>query len=48
MPDDMQKILDLELHDDPLPLKQLLEDCKTTLKYQVKTGEYYPRIYRSD
>ncbi|XP_061726774.1 glutamate decarboxylase isoform X1 [Cydia pomonella] len=38
MPEEMQKLLDLELRDEPLPLKQLLEDCKTTLKHQVKTG----------
>ncbi|KAI8441307.1 hypothetical protein MSG28_014932 [Choristoneura fumiferana] len=34
----MQKLLDLQLHDEPLPLKTLLEDCKITLKHQVKTG----------
>lgn len=38
MPEDMVKVLDLQLHDEPLPLKQLLEDCKMTLKNQVKTG----------
>ncbi|VVD05402.1 unnamed protein product [Leptidea sinapis] len=38
MPEEMQKMLDLNLPEDPLPLKQLLEDCKTTLKHQVKTG----------
>ncbi|GBP78760.1 Glutamate decarboxylase [Eumeta japonica] len=42
MPDEMQKILDLKLSDEPLPLKQLLEDCKTTLKYQVKTETETP------
>lgn len=36
----MQKMLDLELHDEPLPLKQLLEDCKTALRHQVKTGKF--------
>ncbi|OWR53023.1 glutamate decarboxylase like protein, partial [Danaus plexippus plexippus] len=38
MPEEMQKVLDLHLPDEPLPLKQLLEDCKVTLKHQVKTG----------
>ncbi|XP_045508207.1 glutamate decarboxylase isoform X1 [Colias croceus] len=38
MPEEMQKMLDLQLPDEPLPLKQLLEDCKITLKHQVKTG----------
>ncbi|XP_059062652.1 glutamate decarboxylase [Achroia grisella] len=38
MPEEMQKTLDLTLHDEPLPLKQLLEDCKSALKHQVKTG----------
>lgn len=40
MPEDMQKVLDLHLPEDPLPLKQLLEDCKITLKNQVKTGKF--------
>ncbi|CAG5005537.1 unnamed protein product [Parnassius apollo] len=38
MPEEMQKALDLHLPDEPLPLKQLLEDCKIALKNQVKTG----------
>lgn len=39
MPEEMEKMLDLQLPEHPLPLKQLLEDCKITLKNQVKTGE---------
>ncbi|PZC78089.1 hypothetical protein B5X24_HaOG202624 [Helicoverpa armigera] len=37
MPEEMNKMLDFQLHDEPLPLKQLLEDCKVALKHQVKT-----------
>lgn len=39
-PEDMKKLLDLEIADQPVPLQQLIVDCATTLKYQVKTGEY--------
>jgi glutamate decarboxylase len=38
-PEDMKKLLDLEIADQPVPLQQLIVDCATTLKYQVKTGE---------
>ncbi|XP_026316462.1 glutamate decarboxylase isoform X2 [Hyposmocoma kahamanoa] len=38
MPEEMEKLLDLDLPENPLPLKQLLEDCKTALNHQVKTG----------
>lgn len=38
-PEDMKRLLDLEVPDRALPLQQLIEDCATTLKYQVKTGK---------
>ena len=39
-PEDMKKLLDLEIAEQPVPLQQLIVDCATTLKYQVKTGEF--------
>lgn len=38
-PEDMKRLLDLDLPDTALPLQQLVQDCATTLKYQVRTGE---------
>lgn len=38
-PEDMKRMLDLEVPDTGLPLQQLVQDCATTLKYQVKTGK---------
>lgn len=38
-PEDMVKLLDLEIGQAPVPLQQLVHDCATTMKYQVKTGE---------
>lgn len=38
-PEDMKKMLDLEVPETGLPLQQLVQDCVTTLKYQVKTGK---------
>lgn len=38
-PDDMMRLLDLEIPDSGLTLQQLLLDCSMTLKYQVKTGK---------
>lgn len=37
-PEEMEKMLDMNLPDDPVSLQQLIVDCATTLKYQVKTG----------
>lgn len=37
-PEDMKKLLDLDLPETALPLQQLIQDCATTMKYQVKTG----------
>lgn len=42
-PEDLKKILDLEIHEHPLPLKTILKDCEDTFKYQVKTG--HPHFY---
>lgn len=38
-PEDMKRLLDLDVPDAAVPLQQLIQDCATTLKYQVKTGE---------
>lgn len=38
-PEEMKRLLDLDVPETGLPLQQLIEDCATTLKYQVKTGE---------
>lgn len=35
----MQKLLDLRIPEQGLSLQQLINDCATTLKYQVKTGK---------
>ncbi|KAJ8687253.1 hypothetical protein QAD02_023047, partial [Eretmocerus hayati] len=37
-PDEMIRLLDLEIPDTGVTLQQLLLDCSTTLKYQVRTG----------
>lgn len=39
-PEDMKRLLDLDLPDRAVTLQQLVEDCATTLKYQVKTGKF--------
>lgn len=39
-PEEMQKLLDLKIPNKGLNLQQLINDCATTLKYQVKTGEF--------
>ncbi len=40
-PEDMKRLLDLDVPDTAVPLQQLIQDCATTLKYQVKTGECF-------
>lgn len=40
-PSEMMRLLDLEIPDSGVTLQQLLLDCSTTLKYQVKTGQFY-------
>lgn len=39
-PEEMKRLLDLDVPDTALPLQQLIEDCATTMKYQVKTGKF--------
>jgi hypothetical protein len=38
-PEDMKKLLDLDITEQPVSLQQLVTDCATTMKYGVKTGE---------
>ena len=38
-PEEMMKLLDLDIPDQGVTLQQLIQDCHSTLKYQVKTGE---------
>lgn len=40
-PEDMKRLLDLDVPDTAVPLQQLIQDCATTLKYQVKTGKFF-------
>lgn len=40
-PEDMKLLLDMDLPDRAVSLQQLVEDCATTMKYQVKTGEFF-------
>merc|ERR1719481_2221523 len=42
-PEQLKEVIDFGIPDKPLPLDQLLVDCKDTLKYQVKTG--HPRFF---
>lgn len=44
-PSEMIQLLDLEIPDTGVTLQQLLIDCSTTLKYQVKTGNYSKIIF---
>jgi glutamate decarboxylase len=46
-PEDMKKLLDLEIAEEPVTLQQLIVDCATTMKYQVKTGEFAKPIISS-
>lgn len=38
MPEELEQILDLELPEKGLTLGQLFKDCRTALRWQVKTG----------
>lgn len=38
-PEDMVKLLDLDIGQAPVSLQQLVHDCAITMKYGVKTGE---------
>lgn len=44
-PEEMKQLLDLDVPENGLPLQQLIQDCATTLKYQVRTGKYKLNIY---
>jgi hypothetical protein len=46
-PEDMKKLLDLDINEDPVQLQQLIIDCATTMKYQVKTGECHNRVIKT-
>lgn len=39
-PEEMKRLLDLDLPEKALPLQQLIDDCRDTLKFQVKTGKW--------
>ena len=39
-PDQLKEVIDFGIPEEPLNLDQLLVDCKDTLKYQVKTGQF--------
>ncbi len=38
-PSELKKVLDLAIPDQPQPLDTLLEDCRNSLRHQVKTGK---------
>ena len=38
-PEQLMTMMDFSLPDSPQNLKQIVKDCKDTLKYQVKTGK---------
>ena len=38
-PEQLMNIMDFTLPDSPKNLQEVLNDCRQTLKYQVKTGE---------
>jgi hypothetical protein len=39
-PAEMKAMLDLDIPEKGLPLQKLIDDCFTTLKYQVRTGKF--------
>lgn len=38
-PDEMIRMFDFSIQNEPIDLDRLVEDCRQTLAYQVKTGE---------
>ena len=46
-PEQLLELLDLTLPNEPQNIDQLLADCRDTLKYQVKTGQFYLFHYLS-
>ena len=45
-PHQLKEMMDhcLDIQEDPQTLEQILSDCKETLKYCVKTGEYITMV----
>lgn len=39
-PDEIMKMFDFSIPESPTDLDKLVEDCKRTLRFQVKTGEF--------
>lgn len=39
-PEEMIRMFDFSIQNEPLELDKLVEDCRQTLAYQVKTGKY--------
>lgn len=37
-PEEMKKLIDFSIPEEGLSLQTLIDDCATTLKYQVRTG----------
>lgn len=38
-PEEMLRLLQLDLPEEGMPLQKLIDDCNLTLKHQVKTGK---------
>lgn len=45
-PDEIMKMFDFSIPDSPLELDKLVDDCRKTLSYQVKTGKFLTREVR--
>lgn len=45
-PQEMIKMFDFSILDQPVELERLLEDCKQALHYQVKIGKFVLRVNR--
>ncbi|CAG2173762.1 unnamed protein product [Oppiella nova] len=41
-PEELKKLFDFSIPDEPLDIQQIVNDCRDALKYQVKTGESFP------
>lgn len=44
-PDEMLRLLKLDLPEEGVPLQHLVDDCYAALKHQVKTGKIYKQKY---
>ena len=38
-PHELKNKINLEIHDEPLALQQILTDCEVAMKYAIKTGD---------